>query len=146
MKSHITDIVLSIVLLGFIGYHLQQKPILRDDIPLQNENQEVFTPKDLSIIHFWAPWSKPSVRQLHLFHRFTQTHPDIQLIAVHSQEESPKKIIDFKIENGWYFPFAQSNILPNQLPQTIIHINEQDLYLDGSIHYERLLEIFERDH
>ena len=145
MKHILIDILLALAISIALFFFLQDP---KQDIQIEIFDQELnpIIPSDIAIIHYWAPWSKPSVRQLHLFHRFTQTHPDIQLIAVHSQEESPQKIIDFKIENGWYFPFAQSNILPNQLPQTIIHINEQDLYLDGSIHYERLLEIFERDH
>lgn len=146
MKSHIIDVLLSIVLLGFIGYQLQQKPILKDDIPLQNENQEVFTPKDLSIIHFWAPWSKPSIRQIQLFHRFTKTHPDIQLIAAHSNTEQADDIKAIIREKGWLFPFVQTTEFPELLPYTIIIKNDQKIVFDNAIYYEQLLEIFERDH
>lgn len=146
MKPHLIDLLLSLLLLGFVGYRIQQEPILQDDIPLQNENQEVFSANDLSIIHFWAPWSKPSLRQIQLFHRFTKTHPDIQLVAVHSDQETLEVIKALKLDKGWYFPFVQTAQFPAQLPYTIIIRDGQRTAFDKAIYYEQLLEIFERDH
>ena len=146
MKSHTIDLLLSIFLLGLMSYHLQQEPILQDNIPLQNEKQDLFSPQDLSIIFFWAPWSKPSLRQIQIFHRFTQTHPDIQLVAVHSKEEDSNVIKKLKLEKGWYFPFVQTEEFPDQLPYTIIVRNGKREVFDNSIYYEQLLEVFSKDH
>ena len=146
MRSHIIDLILSFLLLGVISYRLQTKPTLQDDIPLQNENQEFFLPDDLSIIHFWAPWSKPSLRQLQLFHRFTKTHPDIQLIAVHSHLENLASVTSLKQEKGWPFSLAQTTEFPERLPYTILITKDQKIVFDKAIYYEQLLEIFERDH
>ena len=146
MKYHLVDAILSLILLGLIGYQLQKQPTLPDDIPLYTENQEVFSPKRLSIIHFWAPWSKPSLRQLQLFHRFTQTHTDIELIAAHSIEENPSTIQALKRKNGWYFSSVTTPQFPEFLPYTILVINDQKIVYDRSIYYEQLLERFDRDY
>ena len=145
MKAHLTDLFLSLILFGIVAYYLQQEPSLEENIPLQDQNQETFISKDPAIVHFWAPWSKPSLRQLQLFQRFTQTHKDIALIGVHSIEEDPDQIKAVKLENGWYFPFVQAHDFP-QLPYTIIIKDGKRQVFDNALYYEKLLEIFDKNH
>jgi len=76
------------------------------DGPLKDELLHKLADSERSIIHFWAEWCGPCLKELSDLFEFSRKHPDVNTVIV--AEESEKEWADRQL-NEIYAPFKESH-------------------------------------
>ena len=146
MKSFWTDLLFASILLLVVIIYIHRGKQFNLEIELFDENGHAVELQEPALIHYWSTWSKPSHRDIQVLQRFTKKHSDIQLIGVYSQKEDKDQLQNIQLEMGIYYPLASTPFFPESIPLTVVIQNGERQFIHDSLRYERLMEIFQREH
>ena len=143
MKTIAVDIAISLLLLLGIIWYIQQDQPSDVLIELSDYNGASIQLQDPSIILFWATWSKPSQRDLQVLKRFHKKYPNQQVLGVYSNLDSPESVQRLQSSLDIQYPLVTTTVFPEHIPLTIIIKDQQQIILQESLDYQKLISLLD---